>query len=82
MRANLSESFPIGSKVRVTQSVVMYHHPEHRNQPFDMKGQEGEVIAIVQEWQGKPVSANMPIQVKFSNKLRAHFQESELEVIG
>lgn len=82
MRANLNEKFPIGSRVRVIESVIMYHHPEHRGQPFDMKGQEGEVIAVVQEWQGRPVSANMPIQVKFSNKLRAHFQENEVEAIS
>ena len=82
MKAGISENFPIGSRVRVTQSVTVYHHPEHRNQPFDLKGQEGEVIGIIQEWNGKPVSANLPIYVKFSNKLKVHLHESEVEKIG
>lgn len=71
----------IGTRVRVKESVVIYHHPEHRNAPFDLQGQEGEVIAIVKEWQGRPVSANFPILVKIGAKLRVHLQESELEVI-
>lgn len=71
----------IGARVRVKESVVVYHHPEHRNQAFDLKGQEGEVIAIVKEWQGRPVSANFPVVVKFSNKFRAHLQEAELETV-
>lgn len=82
MRTGVSAKFPIGSQVRVIRSVIVYHHPEHRNQPFDIEGQEGEVTAIVQEWQGRPVSANLPVLVKFSNKFRAHLQESELEIIS
>ncbi|MBW4520234.1 MAG: ferredoxin-thioredoxin reductase variable chain [Scytolyngbya sp. HA4215-MV1] len=81
MKAGISEIFSIGSRVRVAQSVIIYHHPEHRNQPFDLKGYEGEVIAIVLEWHGRPVSANLPIHVKFSNKLKVHLQESELEKV-
>lgn len=77
----VGENFPVGRRVRVAQSVIVYHHPEHRNQPFDLKGQEGDVIEIVREWQGKPVSANLPYLVKFENKFRAHFQASELEGI-
>jgi Ferredoxin thioredoxin reductase variable alpha chain len=71
----------VGARVRVKESIIVYHHPEHRNQPFDMKGQEGEVIAIVKEWQGRPVSANFPVLVKFSPKLKVHLQEFELEVL-
>ncbi|NJK52804.1 MAG: ferredoxin--nitrite reductase [Leptolyngbyaceae cyanobacterium SU_3_3] len=71
----------VGTRVRVVESVVIYHHPEHRNQAFDMKGQEGEVVAIVKEWQGRPVSANFPILVKFGGKLKAHLQDFELEAI-
>ncbi|MCU0551224.1 MAG: ferredoxin-thioredoxin reductase variable chain [Leptolyngbya sp. Prado105] len=71
----------IGDRVRVKESVVVYHHPEHRNEAFDIKGQEGEIIAIVKEWQGRPVSANFPYLIKFPGKFRAHFQEFELEAI-
>lgn len=72
----------VGDRVRVKESVVVYHHPDHRNQGFDINGQEGEVIAIVTEWQGRPVSANLPVHVKFDKKFRAHLQEAELEVIA
>jgi hypothetical protein len=70
----------VGARVRIIESVVIYHHPEHRNQPLDIKGQEGEVLAIVTEWRGRPVSANFPILVKLGPKLRVHLQEFEIEV--
>ena len=71
----------VGDRVRVTESVVVYHHPKHRKEPHDLKGSEGEVIDIVTEWQGKPVSANLPILVQFEKKFKAHLRESELEVL-
>ncbi|MDY7013326.1 MAG: ferredoxin-thioredoxin reductase variable chain [Cyanobacteriota bacterium] len=70
----------VGDRVRVIQSVVVYHHPEHKKQPFDLKGMEGEVKAVVTEWQGRPVSANLPILVQFDRKFKAHFRENELEL--
>jgi hypothetical protein len=71
----------VGDRVRVQESVVVYHHPEHRGQAVDIKGTEGEVIAIATEWQGRPVSANLPILVQFSKKFKAHLRENELELI-
>ncbi len=71
----------VGDRVRVKESVVVYHYPGHRNEPFDIQGQEGEVIALANEWQGKPISANFPILVKFEGKFRAHLKEDELEVV-
>ncbi len=71
----------VGDQVRVTKSVMVYHHPSHRNEPFDVKGQEGEVAGIVVEWQGRPVSANLPVLVQFDKKFRAHFREDELELL-
>ncbi len=72
----------VGDKVRIKESIIVYHHPEHRSQAFDLKGSEGEVIAIVTEWQGRPVSANLPIYVQFSKKFKAHLRENELEVVS
>ncbi len=72
----------VGDRVRVKESVTVYHYPKNRKQPFDLKGMQGEVTAIVKEWQGRPVSANLPIQVQFENKFRSHFRENELEVIS
>ncbi len=71
----------VGDRVRVKDSVVIYHHPEHRNQSFDIKGIEGDVVAIATQWQGRPVSANLPIVVQFTKKFKAHLRENELEVI-
>jgi hypothetical protein len=72
----------IGDRVRVSQSVIIYHHPNHRNAAFDLKGQEGEIIGIASEWKGKPISANLPYVVKFEGKLRAHMRDTELEVVS
>jgi hypothetical protein len=71
----------VGSRVRVVASVVVYNHPEHRNAAFDMQGQEGEIIANVTSWQGRPVSANLPLLVKFGPKHKIHLQVAELELI-
>ena len=72
----------VGDRIRVKESVVVYHHPEHRSQPFDIKDLEGEVVAFVTEWQGRPVSANLPVQVQFSKKFKAHLRSDELEVLS
>jgi len=71
----------VGDRVRVIESVTVYHHPQHKKQPFDIKGMEGDVIKIVVEWQGRPVSANLPILVQFEKKFKAHCRENELEVL-
>jgi Ferredoxin thioredoxin reductase variable alpha chain len=70
-----------GDRVRVKESVIVYHHPEHRSQAFDLKGIEGDVVGIATSWQGRPVSANLPIVVQFSKKFKAHLRENELETI-
>lgn len=71
-----------GDHVRVKESLIVYHHPQHRNQAFDLKGMEGQVLAIVKDWQGRPVTANLPVQVRFEQKFRAHFKDEELELIS
>ena len=71
-----------GDRVRVTTSVVVYTHPDHKKEPFDIKGSEGEVTEIITQWEGRPVSANFPILVQFTKKFRAHLREDELEVIS
>ncbi|MBD2595468.1 ferredoxin--nitrite reductase [Nostoc sp. MBR 210] len=71
----------VGDRVRVVQSVVVYHNPDHRSQAFDLQGSEGEVVDIVTQWQGRPVSANLPVLVQFNKKFKAHLREKELEII-
>lgn len=72
----------IGDRVKVKESVIVYHHPQHKKEGFDIKDMEGELIKIVTEWQGRPVSANFPYLVKFDKKFKAHFQEHEIEALG
>jgi len=71
----------VGDRVRVKDSITVYNNPEQRNKPFDVKGSEGEVIKIVTEYQGRPVSANLPVHVQFNKKFKCHFREEELETI-
>jgi hypothetical protein len=72
----------VGDRVRIKESVVVYHNPSHRNQPFDLQGMTGEIVDIIHEWQGKPISANFPVVVKFDDsRFRAHLRETELEVV-
>lgn len=71
-----------GDRVRVTESVIVYHHPQHKKEPFDIKGMEGIIQEIVTEWQGRPISANLPVKVKFEKKFSAHLREDEVEVIA
>ncbi len=72
----------VGDRVRITESVVVYHIPGGKGQPVEIKGYEGLIDKIVTEWRGRPVSANFPILVKFENpKFRAHLQEHEVEAV-
>lgn len=80
-KLGVKEDMKIGDRVRVKESVIVYHHPENRGKAFDLKGSEGDVVGIINEWQGRPVSANLPIYVQFSKKFKAHLREKELEVI-
>jgi hypothetical protein len=71
----------IGDRVRVKQSVIIYHHPEKKQQPFDLQGMEGEITKVIIDWEGRPISPNFPILVSFSKKFKVHLKDSELEVI-
>ena len=42
---------------------------------------EGEVVAILTEWQGRPISANLPVLVQFTKRFKAHFRDDEVEKI-
>ncbi|PZD72898.1 Ferredoxin-thioredoxin reductase, variable chain [Acaryochloris thomasi RCC1774] len=72
----------VGDSIRVKESVTVYHYPDHRNQPFDLRGQTGEIMAILESWRGRAISPNLPVHVKFDNKFTAHFLDNELEPIS
>ena len=71
----------VGDHVRVMASTIVYHYPQHKKQPFDLKGMKGEIVGIITDWQGRPVSSNFPILVKFDKRFKAHFRDHELEVL-
>ncbi|MBV6622032.1 MAG: ferredoxin-thioredoxin reductase variable chain [Rivularia sp. (in: Bacteria)] len=81
-KLDVNSDMKVGDRVRVVKSVIIYHHPEHRGEAFDIKDLEGEVFNIATEWQGRPVSANLPIQVKFSKRFKAHLRTTEIEQIS
>ncbi len=72
----------VGDRVRVKESVIVYNYPPSKKQPFDIKGLEGDIIDILTDWQGRPISPNLPVLVKFDKKFRAHFRQDELEIVS
>lgn len=66
-----------GDQVTVCRSVVVFHHPQHRGEAFDLEGQKGEVVQVLHEWKGRPISPTLPVVVAFG-KFRAHFRSDEL----
>ncbi|WP_114994631.1 ferredoxin-thioredoxin reductase variable chain [Synechococcus sp. UW179A] len=67
-----------GDKVVVTSSVMVYNHPLHRGEAFDMKGSEGDVISVLTEWKGRPISPTLPVLVAFG-RYKAHFRGEEIQ---
>ena len=69
-----------GDQVKVSHSVVVYHHPQHRGQAFDLQGQMGEVVTVLNDWKGRVISPTLPVVVAFG-KFRSHFRADELEAV-
>ena len=61
----------------VDASVVVFNHPEHRGEAFDMKGQNGEIVSVLDDWKGRPISPTLPVIVAFG-RYKAHFRADEL----
>jgi len=70
-----------GDKVKVSSSVVVFHHPQHRGQAFDLEGQEGEVVSVLESWKGRPISPTLPVVVAFG-KFKAHMRSDELSALA
>jgi hypothetical protein len=58
----------------------VYHHPEHRGQAYDLQGQQGEVLQVLNDFKGRPISPTLPLVVAFG-RFRAHFRGDELEAV-
>ena len=78
--ASVPEAMQAGDQVRVSRSVVVYNHPQHRGEAFDLEGQQGEVQTVLNDWKGRPISPTLPVVVAFG-KFRAHFREDELSTV-
>jgi len=66
-----------GDQVKVSSNVVVYTHPEHRGAAFDLQGQQGEGVQVLEDWKGRPISPTLPVIVAFG-RFRAHFRADEL----
>ena len=66
-----------GDKVVVSANVVVDNHPQHRGEAFDLQGSTGEVVSVLNEWKGRPISPTLPLVVAFG-RYKAHFRADEL----
>lgn len=71
----------IGDRVRVLTSIQVFHHPQHKSKAFDIKDLTGEVVGVVEDKKGRPISPNYPWIVKLGEKFTVHLSEQELEVL-
>ncbi len=71
----------VGDRVRVTHSVLVYHHPQHKKEPLNLQGLEGSIVNILNDWQGRVISPNLPVVVEFEQKFKVHLRENEIETI-
>ena len=74
---NRDQFMQAGDQVRVSSNVVVFTHPEHRGAAYDLQGQQGEVVQVLEDWKGRPISPNLPVIVAFG-RFRAHFRAEEL----
>jgi hypothetical protein len=75
----------VGDRVRVIESVIVYHHPDRAKQAFDIKGMEGKITDILTDWHGRPISPNYPILIEFqasSKKFNTHLSDREIEALS
>jgi hypothetical protein len=50
-------------------------------QAFDLKGQQGEVFQVLNDYKGRTISPTLPVIVAFG-RFRAHFRSDELEAVA
>ena len=75
------DAMQTGDKVQVNTSVVVFNHPEHRGEAFDMQGQIGEIVTVLNDWKGRTISPTLPVIVAFG-RYKAHFHAEELMSAG
>ena len=81
------DDVPVGAKVKVNQSVVVYHVPKSKGAATDINGMLGEVAQRADDYEGTYISANLPIKVAFANPnggdktFLVHLKADELEIL-
>jgi len=70
----------VGDRIKVTAKITVYHHPAHKGQAFNIQGMEGQVVEIMLDWQGRPISPNYPYKVDFGDRFFAHLADHEMEL--
>ena len=75
------DAMQTGDKVQVNTSVVVFNHPEHRGEAFDMQGQNGEIVTVLNDWKGRTIRPTLPVIVAFG-RYKAHFHAEELMSAG
>lgn len=71
----------VGDKVTVDTSVVVFNHPEHRGEAFDMQGQSGDVVNVLNDWKGRVISPTLPVIDELCASLRQMFYLQALQPI-
>jgi len=85
--ASEKDDVPVGAKVRVNKSVVVYHVPKTKGAATDLNGMEGEVAQRADDLDGTYISANLPVKVALPNPdgsgktFLVHVTAEELEIL-
>lgn len=72
----------VGDRVRIIESVLVYHHPQHKKEPLDLKGLEGQIVNILKDWRGRPISPNLPVVVELEKNLRFICEITNLKLLN
>ncbi len=76
------EYMKVGDRISVKASITVYHHPSCKGKAFNIEGSQGEIIAVINDWHGRPISPNYPYQIQLDDKLKVHLGDHEIEVIS
>ena len=85
--ASEKDDVPVGAKVRVNKSVVVYHVPKTKGAATDLNGMEGEVAQRADDLDGTYISANLPVKVALPNPdgsgktFLVHVTADEIEIL-
>ena len=70
-----------GAQVKVTVPCTVYHVPKNKA-GIELQGMSGVIAERVDQFEGKELSANLPLRVQFEldgKKFFAHLGEDEVE---